>query len=166
MLLRTATALQSAAHRHLPPSLREFVKFGLVGSVGFVIDFSAYLVLPRLVGWTTVFTVLGYQIIAPNLVSVFLTVFAIFFFNKYWTFRDPRSEELARQGVRFSLVYLFTYILNQILTSFFTFRVEALRDFFGSKVDIAAKLLTVGFIAFLNFSGSKFFAFRRRRGAV
>lgn len=166
MFLRSLGALQSAAHQHLPPSLREFVKFGLVGSVGFVIDFGTYIILTRVAGWTTVLKILGYEIIAPNLASVFLAIISIFFLNKYWTFHDPRSAELTRQGARFFLIYLTTYILNQILTSFFAFRIPLLRSLFGGQVDIVAKILSVGVILFLNFSGSKFLVFRKHAPAA
>lgn len=160
MLLRLLDALHAAAHRYLPPGLRQFVKFGIAGSLGFVVDMGTYLLLTRLAGWRTVFSVFGYEVIAPNMVSVLLAIIAVFLLNKYWTFRDPRAEELTRQGIRFFLIYLTTYILNQILTSFFAFRVPPLAAIFGTAVDVAAKILAIGIILFLNFGGSKFLVFR------
>lgn len=157
--------LQKTAHRSLPPSLRQFVKFGIAGTFGFVVDISVYLSLTRLLQWTTVLSVLGYEIIAPNLVSVLAAMVAVFLLNKYWTFRDPRPEELARQGARFFGIYLTTYILNQIITSFFAFRVHILQSVFGPRTDIAAKIIAIGIILFVNFVGSKFLVFRHAPAA-
>ncbi len=160
MLLRALDALHGAAHRRLPPLLRQFVKFGIAGGVGFTVDMGTYLILTRLAGWTTVFHVVGYEVIAPNLVSVLAAIIAVFLLNKYWTFRDPRAKELARQGVRFFVFYLATYVLNQVLTSFFAFRVPPLQTVFGPEVDVAAKILAVGVVLFVNFFGNKFLIFR------
>lgn len=156
------TALHDAAHQYLPPSLREFVKFGITGTIGFVVDFGIYLTLTRLVGWQTVFTVAGYEVIAPNLVSVLAAMVAVFLLNKFWTFRDPRPEVMARQGARFFAIYVTTYVLNQILTSFFAFRVPVLQTIFGKGVDLVAKVLAIGIILFLNFGGQKFLVFAKR----
>lgn len=165
MVLQTLEPLHAAAHRYLPRGLREFVKFGISGSVGFVVDFGTYLVLTRLVDWTTVLHVFGYEVIAPNMVSVLFAIIAVFLLNKYWTFRDPRADVFARQGVRFFLIYLTTYVLNQVLTSFFAFRVPPLQELFGAQVDLAAKVLAIGVILFVNFSGSKFLVFQRSPSA-
>lgn len=153
-------ALHAAAHRYLPPPLREFVKFGITGSVGFVVDFGVFLTLTRLVGWRTVYLLLGYELIAANLVSVLTAIIAVFLLNKFWTFRDPRADVMVRQGSRFFLLYFVTYVLNQVLTSFFAFRVPVLGAIFGENVDIVAKIIAIGLILSLNFLGSKFLVFR------
>lgn len=160
MLPAALDAVHAAAHRHVPPMVRQFVKFGMVGTVGFVVDFSTYLALTRWLGWQTVFKVFGYEVIAPNLISVLIAMAAVFSLNKYWTFRDPRAEVLARQGVSFFAVYTMTYVLNQILTSFFAFRVPVLREIFADNADLAAKIVAIAIITLLNFTGSKFLVFR------
>lgn len=157
----TFARTQETLHRALPPTLRQFVKFAVSGTLGFTVDMGTYLVLTRLVGWTTVLTVFGYQLIAPNLVSVLAAMVGVFLLSKYWTFRDPRPEELARQGARFFTLYATSYVLNQIITSFFAFHVLFLQSLFGSRVDVAAKVLAIGIILFVNFFGSKFLVFRR-----
>ncbi len=160
MLTSALDAVHAAAHRYLPRSLRQFVKFGMVGTVGFVVDFGTYLVLTRVLGWQTVFRIFGYEVIAPNLVSVLIAMLAVFTLNKYWTFRDPRADVLARQGASFFAVYAITYVLNQILTSFFAFRVPLLQNVFAENTDLAAKILAIAIITLVNFSGSKFLVFR------
>lgn len=163
MLFRALDALHAAAHRYLPPSLRQFVKFGMVGSVGFIVDMGTFAFLYTLLRWTTVFTVAGYEVIAANTVSVLAAMVAVFLLNKFWTFRDPRAAELARQGSRFFALYLTTYILNQILTSFFAFRVPVIQTIFHDAAVYVAKVLAISIILFVNFFGSKFVVFRGLR---
>lgn len=161
MPTETFARAPEAIQKSLPPTLRQFVKFVVSGTFGFTVDMGTYLALTRLVGWTTVLTVFGYQIIAPNLVSVLAAMVGVFLLSKYWTFRDPRPEELARQGIRFFALYTTSYVLNQIITSFFAFHVPLLQALFGPDADIAAKVLAIGIILFVNFFGSKFLVFRR-----
>lgn len=179
MFTRPFGALHKGAHRHFPPTLRQFVKFGITGSVAFVVDFGVYLGLTRLAGWITVLCIgptgvrgtstlaelasgcgNAYPIILANLASVLSAMLVVFLLNKFWTFRDPRSAVLASQGIRFFLFYMFTYILNQALTSFFTGRVPILHAAFGANTDVAAKILAVMIMTIVNFIGNKFLIFR------
>lgn len=140
--------------------VRQFIKFGLTGTVGATVDFGTYNILTRLVGWTTVYDIGRTKLIAANLVSVFLAILSNFLLNKYWTFRDP-SQNVTVQGTSYFILNLITFTLNQLLTSFFIFHV-ALFDIFGTQQDNAAKVASVGFILFINFFGSKFIIFRKR----
>lgn len=155
MLLRLAQQ-----HR----GIRQFIKFGITGTIGAVVDFGSYNILTRLVGWTTIYDVLGQKIIAANLVSVFAAIFSNFLFNKYWTFRD-RSVNVAAQGTSYFILNVITFVLNQLLTSFFIFRV-AFFDTFGAQQDNAAKVASICFILFINFLGSKFIIFRKKPALV
>lgn len=176
-ILRVAKA---AAHRRLPPFLREFVKFGIVGTFGFVVDFGTYVLLTRLFGWDTVFC-LGldgtqqsidlanirscaaphYPIVAANMTSVLLAVTSNFLLNKFWTFRDSRTGAVAAQGAAYLTMSVITWAVNQVLTGVFASRVVLLHELFGGFADIAAKILAITFVLFLNFGGSKFLIFRR-----
>lgn len=183
VMVRTIETLHDAAHRVLSPRAREFVKFGLVGTVGFAIDFSAYGILTRLLGWDTVFCLgtggtsetLGlaeiracesprYPLVAANMVSVFLAVTSNFFLNKFWTFRDPRTAVLALQGAEYFTMSVISWALNQFLTGLFASRITSLHTLFGSSADLAAKVLAIAVVLFFNFGGSKFVIFRRAPG--
>jgi putative flippase GtrA len=173
-------SLQDAAHRYLPPPLREFAKFGIVGTFGFIVDFSTYGLLTRVLGWNAVYC-LGfdgtrsildlatirdcsaphYPIVAANMISVLLAVTSNFFLNKFWTFRDPRQGTMAVQGIAYFVMSTITWALNQVLTGVFASRLDILHLLFPQNVDIAAKILAVGVVLFVNFSGSKFVIFRR-----
>ena len=141
--------------------IKQFLKFAVVGTIGAAVDFGIYNLLTRGFGWDKIYLILGYEIIAANLVSVFFAILCNFLLNKYWTFRD-KSAAVVRQGAGYFMLNGITFVLNQILTSFFVFRVPLTTALFGSQKDNAAKALAIGIILFINFFGSKFFVFRRK----
>ncbi len=140
--------------------IKQFVKFGITGTVGAIVDFGSYNLLTRGLDWTTIYDIAGTKIIAANLVSVLLAIFSNFVLNKYWTFKD-RSQNVAAQGTGYFILNIFTFILNQLLTSFFIFHVPFF-DVFRAQQDNAAKVASIGIILFVNFFGSKFIVFRNR----
>ena len=144
---------------------RQFLKFGVTGTIGAVVDFSIYNLLTRGFGFTAFYYILGQRIIVANNVSVLLAIISNFVLNKYWTFRDP-SKKLVQQGVGYFVLNAFTWVLNQLLMSFFTFQVPLVSAVFGSQKDNAAKALAIGVILFVNFFGSKFFVFRKRASFI
>lgn len=159
----TSIALRIVAF--FPPRLqntvRQFLKFGVVGVIGATVDFGSYNILTRGFDWNDTFLIGGYEFITANLVSVFLAIMSNFTFNKYWTFHDSGGE-VVKQWSGYFVMNTITFILNQILTSFFTFRVPIIEAVFGSQKDNIAKALSICFILFLNFGGSKFLIFRKR----
>lgn len=142
-------------------TVRQFMKFLVTGTIGAVVDFGAYNFLTRGLGWDTVFEPFGYKIIAANLVSVFLAISTNFLLNKYWTFKNQDAAVLKQWSGYFTL-NSFTFVLNQLLTSFFTFQVPIIELLFGNQKDNAAKAIAIGCILSLNFLGSKFLIFRRK----
>jgi putative flippase GtrA len=138
---------------------RQFIKFLITGTAGAIVDFTSYNILTRVVGWDTVFEPFGYKIIAANLCSVFLAISCNFLLNKYWTFKNSEGAVLKQWSGYFALNTL-TFVLNQLITSFFTFHVPIVALVFGSQRDNAAKAIAIGCILFVNFLGSKFVVFR------
>lgn len=141
---------------------KQFIKFGVTGTMGAVIDFTSYNIMTRGFDWTTIYTVYGYKLIAANLVSVLLAISIMFFVNKYWTFRNTASN-VVQQGAGYFAMNSITFVLNQILTSFFAFHVPFIEAAFGGMKDNVAKALAIGFILFVNFFGSKFVIFRKKQ---
>ncbi|HSX25032.1 MAG TPA: GtrA family protein [Candidatus Andersenbacteria bacterium] len=141
---------------------KQFVKFGITGAIGAVVDFSTFGFLTRIVGWHTTYALLGTEIIAANNVSVFLAICSNFIINRYWTFKDV-SGSAAKQGAGYFLLNLCTWALNQILVSLFVFHVPLLNQLFGAQRDLVAKALAIGIILFVNFFGSKLFIFRHSK---
>lgn len=140
---------------------KQFVKFGITGTIGAVVDFTTYNLLKRGLEFTAYYTVFGQQIIVANNISVFLAIVSNFIFNKYWTFRDT-SKQVGRQWAGYFTLNFFTWILNQFLVSYFTFQAPIFETLFGPQKDNAAKVLAIGIILFVNFAGSKLFIFKKK----
>lgn len=140
---------------------RQFLRFGVTGAIGAIIDFSIYTFLTRGLGWNHLYTVFGYPISAANNVSVFIVIVSNFFLNKYWTFKN-RQGSATKQWVGYFALNTVTWALNQILMSFFAFNVPLFAVVFGNLKDLAAKAAAIGIIMFINFFGSKFLVFRRK----
>jgi len=140
---------------------KQFVKFGITGVIGAIVDFGTYNLLTRGFGFIAFYTVFGQRIIVANNISVLLAIISNFLFNKYWTFRDT-SSQVAKQWVGYFTLNVFTWILNQLLVSIFAFQVPVVQAMFGDQKDNAAKVLAIGIILFLNFAGSKFLVFNRQ----
>lgn len=139
----------------------QFVKFGVTGVIGASVDFGIYAFLTRVLDWTTLYSIAGYQISAANNVSVLTAIMSNFFFNKYWTFRQKEGN-FAKQWTGYVILNIITWLLNQLLMSYFAFRVAFFEQTFGDNKDFAAKVAAIGFILFINFLGSKFLIFRRK----
>lgn len=160
MLQSLAESLVERVPLRYQRSARQFIKFGITGTIGAVVDFSTFNFLKRGLGWDATYHVLGLELIAANNVSVFLAIVSNFILNKYWTFRDP-SSQVAKQWTGYFLLNALTWALNQILVSVFT-TAPLMVAVFGSQSDNAAKALAIGLILSINFLGSKFLVFRRR----
>ena len=161
MFRKVALRLVALAPPKYQLTAQQFAKFLVTGTVGATVDFSIYNGLTRGFGWTTTYHLFGFEIIAANLVSVFLAIISNFLLNKYWTFRN-NDKAVARQWTGYFALNLFTFILNQIIVSLLTFQVPFMTVIFKDLKDNAAKVIAIGFILFINFLGSKFLVFRKK----
>ncbi|MBI4022278.1 MAG: GtrA family protein, partial [Candidatus Andersenbacteria bacterium] len=103
--------------RRYQRTARQFVKFGITGTIGAAVDFSTFILLTRGFGVTAVYAVLEQKFIVANNISVLLAIMSNFLFNKYWTFRDP-SRQVVRQWAGYFSLSGATWILNQLPVSF------------------------------------------------
>src|SRR6188768_3412653 len=81
----------------------QFARFGVVGLVGFAIDFA-------------VFNLLRATIFSPEevhegpvyakIISTSIAILANWIGNRYWTFREHRGRQLFREGIEFAIVSL------------------------------------------------------------
>jgi HAD superfamily phosphatase (TIGR01668 family) len=164
------------------PGFRQFVKFGLVGVMSFVIDYSVMMTLlygisgfrDAVGGW--VMETLGDAATwavnpetgTPDALHAALPVAAAsgavfgilnsFFWNRRWTFRILGAEDRAKQFRRFFLLSATGALLNVILTTLL-FRVIPLPEKDATRL---AKILATVAVAFWNFFGQKLYAFRRK----
>ncbi len=157
------SAIANTIIAHIPAQYqtvaKQFIKFGITGAIGAVVDFSTFGFLTRILNWQTTYDILGTQIIAANNVSVFLAICSNFIINRYWTFHSVQGNA-AKQGIGYFILNTFTWALNQILVSIFVFHMPIFVQLFGEQRDLAAKAIAIGMILFINFFGSKLFIFR------
>jgi putative flippase GtrA len=81
--------------------LTELVQFGLVGGLGFVVQFSVFNLLR-----STVFspTVIHAGPVLAMLVSTLLAIIVNWLGNRFWTFRGKRQANVVRESVEFFAV--------------------------------------------------------------
>lgn len=122
-----------------------FVKFCLVGLVNTLIDFTIYFTLTRQFAWFAVYYLLA------NVIAFFTANLFSFFANKHWTFanREHRSWSQYSKFLAISLVSL----LGVELTLYIVVSLLESGDVVGKIVALAVSVL-------INFTGSKFWAFR------
>lgn len=72
-----------------------FIKFGLVGLLGSVVDFCVFNLLTLL---------LNVQSIPASVVSFLLAVINNFILNRFWTYPDSRNFPFGKQLIQFSIV--------------------------------------------------------------
>lgn len=75
--------------------LTRFLKFSVVGTIGFVVDFSTFNLLTRILQVNSLFA---------QMISFCAGVTSNFIWNRYWTYPDSRSKPAAQQAVQFLVV--------------------------------------------------------------
>jgi len=77
--------------------LTRFLKFGVVGAIGAVVDFGSFNLLTSLLGLWSVFA---------SVVSFTAAVTSNFVWNRFWVYPDSRSKPVAAQAAQFAAVNL------------------------------------------------------------
>src|SRR5690349_13138702 len=92
-----------------PKEAERFVKFLIVGTLGFVIDFGLLTFLVEVVGlpeWIVANTSFPHTVglVVANTISFTVAVISNFAFNRYWTYPESRSKRKRVQLPQFTLV--------------------------------------------------------------
>jgi len=127
------------------PMLRQFIKFSLVGVGNTAIDFTVYFILTRVFDWWSEHYLLA------NVMAFFCASLFSFSMNRIWTFRVFGAGRL-KQYIRFIAVNIIALILVQLT-------LYVVVDMFG-VYDLFAKIVALMVSVVVNFTGSKFWAFR------
>lgn len=119
--------------------LGRFLRFGLVGFSGFVVDMAAFYVLRQY---------LGLPIARSTMLSAEIAVINNFLWNDVWTFGDiargqPGKRKQLKRFLKFNLICLMGIILQALLVSL-------LHDFFGVN-EFVAKPIAIAVVTFWNF---------------
>jgi len=122
--------------------VREFVKFGVVGGMGTLINIAVLYLLTEKFG-------LYYMVSA--VFSFMIAISHNFVLNKAWTFKENVKEEIGKKYFQFVFANVLVLIVNLSLLYFFT-------EFFGLYY-IFSQLLATFITLFLNFFINKAWTF-------
>jgi len=126
-----------------------FVKFGLVGALGAVLDF-AVLNLAYRVG--------GLPLVAANSLSFSLAVLSNFTWNRLWTFPESRTRPIRSQLPQFALVNIVGLALNNLILMGLH---ALLSHVIGDPWDYnLAKAVAIGIVLFWNFGANRLWTYR------
>lgn len=161
------------------PVVRQFVKFGVVGGSSMAIDLGLHFVLMFFItiGGEPLAVVLGEWLKAsfPSLFSFAkdpsaaawpvlkvltsgLAIVNSFIWNRRWTFGIKSTEDRGDQFRKFLLVSVLGMVLNTFITTGFNNIIPG----HPKRSWAIASGIGVVIVAFWNFTGQKFFAFRKR----
>lgn len=126
-------------------SLRQFIKFCIVGSSNGLVDFSVYLAATRF---------FHVHYIVANFISFIFAVSWSFYWNSRWTFQSRWEVDLQKQYVKFFIINCIGVLLQT--TALYIFVEHAGFD------DISVKAVAIVGIAFWNFTLSRFWVFKKR----
>ncbi len=134
-----------------------FVKFGIVGLVGFVVDVGIFNVL-RLgffgdEGWWA--TALGAKVVSTSVAIVFNWLG-----NRYWTFRKNRSTPILREFIEFLLASI-AGMLVALACLWISHHLFGLRDLVSDN--ISANVIGLGLGTLLRFFLYRYWVFNPNR---
>ncbi|HEY5256967.1 MAG TPA: GtrA family protein [Candidatus Baltobacteraceae bacterium] len=133
------SVVTSISHRR---GVRQFVKFGLVGLSGFVINFIIFSILQK----TT-----PMPLLVDNSIGFMAGGVSNYFLNRAWTFRS--SGDAKREGAQFLIVSLLALIVDNLV---FAVLLHATHHTHYHTVWFVATLSSV----FVNFFLNKYWTFK------
>ncbi len=165
-----------------PVEFKRFVKFGFVGIMGALVDFTTYnLLLTPFAFLFSTATLGGTWLAARGLnddqlftagtvaagtVSFLLAILSNFVWNRYWTYPDSRSKSLRRQFGQFFIINVSGILIRlpviALTRHLFTNLLESLRlaatqaDRLGSNLALA---LAVAIVMFWNFFANRYWTY-------
>ena len=90
--------------------ITRFLKFSVVGTIGFVIDFGLFNLLAG---------TLGMGSIPASGISFVVAVTNNFILNRYWTYPDSRSKRISQQAIQFAIVSVLGVGIRFLIFFFF-----------------------------------------------
>ena len=129
-----------------PLFVKQFIKFGIVGSSNTLVDFVIYIFLTSALSW---------HYMAAATAAFIVAVTWSFYFNRRWTFRArARGRSVRRQYVRFVMANGLSLMLN--LSLFYI-----IVDVYG-VYDLFAKAAAGSIMALFNFNLNRLWTFSSR----
>ena len=128
---------------------RRFLKFGIVGIIGSVVDFSILNLCIQafdMAKWLA------------NTFSFTAAVISNFTWNRLWTFPESRAKPLLPQLGQFFVVNLGGYVINQIIFLSLDRYVFAPWGTWGYNI---SKAIAIGVVLFWNFGINRIWTYRK-----
>jgi len=90
--------------------LERFIKFFIVGGIGFVVDFGTLNILQATILKPTPDSPL--PVILATTIAFTAAVSSNFIWNRYWTYPDSRSQPVVKQLVQFFIVNILGWVFR------------------------------------------------------
>lgn len=129
----------------IPVSIRQFIKFCIVGVLNTAIDTLAYIFFTRIFG---IFYLLA------NIFAFVISSTNSYYLNRIFTFKSAQDKKKLEYS-KFISVLLVGLVIAEIVLFICV-------HFFNLN-DIVGKLIAIAIVLFWNFFGSKFFVFKIRK---
>lgn len=104
--IEVLTGMPVLGPRVSPRGAKHFVKFGIVGTMGLLVDYAVLI---------TLFEVAGWPLWAANTVSFTSAATHNYVLNRLWTFRGQRHRRKRVQYWQFLVVSVVGYGINQAI---------------------------------------------------
>lgn len=91
-----------------PRERERFIKFAIVGTIGFGVDFLSFNLFRFGIGFSAE---------VSSVLSFSVAVVSNFLLNRYWTFPDSRSKPLVNQLLQYALVNVVGLIIRTVIFS-------------------------------------------------
>ena len=126
-------------------TIKEFIKFGIVGAIGTFVNLSILYFLTEMVNI--------YYIIS-EIIAFSASVINNYILNKKWTFNEKLKENIGRKYFK----YVITCLLSLFVNLFILFILVEFYDFWY----IFAEIVAIGGAFLINFVGNKLWTFNNK----
>jgi putative flippase GtrA len=135
-----------AQHRR---EIIRFVKFGTVGTIGALVDFTVLNLAHK---------ALGLPLVAANTLSFSLAVLSNFTWNRLWTFPESRARPIRSQLLQFALVNIVGLVINTLILVGLQ---AVFRGFVSDPWDYnLAKAIAILIVLFWNFGANRVWTYQ------
>ncbi|MEM7031172.1 MAG: GtrA family protein [Chloroflexota bacterium] len=141
--------------RQLPPAeITRFLKYGVIGTLGAIIDLGTLNLLIFVVGLST-----DAGKLAANIISTSAAITSNYIWNRLWTFPEAQGQAKTFQFMRFVFVALAGLVFNTTIFYLTNRYIYAPLLSEGIAIQLA-KMNAIGLVLFWNFGLNRFWTFR------
>jgi len=149
-MLRVVSNVKSLTKMNRTEAVR-FIKFGIVGTIGAVVDFGIL---------NLCIQAFGMEKWLANTFSFTAAVLSNFTWNRLWTFPESRAQPLFKQLFQFLVVNIVGYAINQFI---FLSLDRWVFDGWGAWGYNLSKAIAIGVVLFWNFGINRIWTYREIR---